>query len=99
LQQLVASDVRSHHITQKQTLRRRVLDMTHIEIEAAAIKEETTVARRFLIIPVMQIDRASLVLAEEEIFYFYRPGVGMSAPVLAGDEATIFRFDPSDAIH
>ena len=99
MQQLVAGDVVSHHITQMQTLRRCVLDVPHVEIEAAAIQEEATVARRFLVVPVMQIDGARLCLPEEEIFYFDRPGVGMPASVFSADEATVFRFDSGDAIH
>ncbi len=73
--------------------------MPHVEIEAAAIKEETAVARRFLVIPVMQIDGAGLRLPKQEIFHPDRPGISMSAPVFSADEATIFRFDSGDAIH
>src|SRR5947207_9362717 len=96
---MVAGDVVRHHITQKQALRRGILDVAHVEIEAAAIQEETTVARRFLIIPVMEIDRAGFLLPEKKIFDLYRPGVGMHTPVFSTDKATIFCFDSGDAIH
>jgi hypothetical protein len=36
-----------------QTFRRRILDMSHVEIETTAVKEKASVARRFLVISVV----------------------------------------------
>ena len=58
LQQLVAGQLVGDKIVQMQTFRRRVLDVPHVEIEPAAVEEKAAVARRFLVVAVMQIDRA-----------------------------------------
>ena len=41
-----------------QTLWRCVFDVAHVEVKTPAIEEKTPVARRFLVIPIVQIDRA-----------------------------------------
>ncbi len=76
LQELVAGNVVSDHVTQVQALRRSVFDVPHVEIEAAAVQEEAAIAGRFLVIAIMQIDGACLRLAEKEIFHPDRPGIG-----------------------
>ena len=58
---------------QMQTLRRRVLDMPHVEVQTPAIEKKTSVARRLLIIPVVQIDRAGLGFPEKIVLYLGRP--------------------------
>ena len=58
LEKLVAGEVVGHDIAQMQALRRSVLDVAHVEIEPAAIEQETAVAGRFLVVAIMQVDRA-----------------------------------------
>jgi hypothetical protein len=51
-----------------QTFRRCVLDVPHVEIKPAAVQEKAAVARRFLIIAVMKVDRARVGFAETNNF-------------------------------
>ena len=99
LEQLVAGHVVGHDVTQVQALRRGVLDVAHVEIKAASVEEKAAVAGRFLVVPVVQIHGAGLRFSKQEVLHFDRPGVGMPAAFLSADEATVFRFDPGDAIH
>jgi hypothetical protein len=99
LQQVISRQIVRHHIAQIQAFRGRVLDVTHIEIEPAAVEQETAIAGRFLVIPIMQVDRADLSFSKKEILYPDWPGIGMAAPFLACDEAAIFSFDAGNAIH
>src|SRR5438045_2978088 len=51
-----------------QTLWRGVLDMSHVEIETPAVEKKSSIARWFLVIPVVQIDRAGIGLSEKIVF-------------------------------
>jgi len=82
-----------------QTLRRCIFDVTHVEIEAAAVAEEAAVAWRLLIVSIMQVDGAGFRFAKEKVLHSHRPGVGMAAPILAPDEAPVFGLNTGDAIH
>ncbi len=99
LEQLIARDVVGDDVAQMQTLGRRVLDVAHVEIKAAAIEQESAVAGRLFVVAIMQIDRARLRFAEKIILHPHRPGIGMGAALVAADKAAVFRFDPGDAIH
>ena len=63
LQELVAGHVVGDHIAQVEALGRRVLEVPHVQIEAAPVEEEPAVARRFLVIAVMKVDAADVRLA------------------------------------
>ena len=99
LQELIAGDVVGDDVAQMQAFGRRVFDVAHVEIEPAAVEEETAVARRLFVIAVMKIDRAGLRFAEQIILHPHRPGIGVGAAFIAADEAAVFGFDAGDAIH
>jgi hypothetical protein len=42
--------------------------MTHVEVKTSPVEEKSSVARRFLVIPVMQIDRAGVCFSEKIVF-------------------------------
>src|SRR5213596_3396309 len=82
-----------------QTFRRRVLDVAHVEIEPAAVQEKSTVARRFLVIAVMQINRARVGFAEQIIFDLRRPKLGIHVRLVFAEKTTVLGFDSHDSIH
>jgi len=84
---------------QMQTFRRRVLDVAHVEIEPPAVEEKPAVAGRFLVIAVMQIDRACVCLAEEIIFDLGRPKLGIHVRLVFTQKTTILGFNSNDPIH
>ena len=49
--------------------------MPHVEIEAAAIPQKTAVARRLLVVAIVQVNRADARLAKGVIFHADRPRV------------------------
>ena len=82
-----------------QTFRRRVLDVPHVEIEPAAVQEKSAVARRFLVVAVMQIDRAGVGFAEQIIFDLRRPKLGIHVRLVFAEKTTVLGFDSNDSIH
>src|SRR6476660_5849120 len=82
-----------------QTFRRRVLDVPHVEIQPAAVQEKAAVARRFLIVAVMKIDRAGVRLAEQIIFDLRRPKLGIHVRLVFAEKTTVLGFDSNDSIH
>ncbi len=73
--------------------------MPHVEVYPAAIEQEAAVARRFLIVPIVQVDRAGAHPAEEVILHAHRPGVAVRVHGVAAHQAAVFGFDPCNAIH
>jgi hypothetical protein len=73
LQQLVPRQFKRDQIVQMQTFRRRVLDVSHVEVETSAVQKKASVARWFFVISVMQIDGASFGLSKEIILNFGWP--------------------------
>src|SRR5437773_2832634 len=82
-----------------QTFRRRVLDMSHVEVKTPAVKEKAAVARRFLVIAVMQIDRPGVGFAEQIIFDLRRPKLGIHVRLVFAEKTTVLGFDSYDSIH
>src|SRR6266567_6517828 len=82
-----------------QAFRRRIFDVPHIEIKPSAVEQKTAIARRFFIIAVVQVDRASARFAKKMIFHPHRPGVAVQMWIVAAGEATVFGFDSDDPIH
>src|SRR5882724_9465531 len=82
-----------------QTFRRSVLDMSHVEVKTAAVKEKAAVARRFLVVAVMQIDRPGVGLAEQIIFDLRRPKLGIHVRLVFAEKTTVLGFDSDDSIH
>src|SRR4051812_43981699 len=82
-----------------QTFRRRILDVAHVEIKPAAIEQKSTIARRFLVITVMQIDRSRGCPAEEIIFNLRRPKLRVSVRLIVAQQTAVLCFDANDTIH
>ncbi len=98
-QKLVAGQVVGHDVAQLPALGRGVLDVPHVEINAAAIEQEPAIAGRLLVVAIMQVDRARPHPAEEMIFHPHRPGVAVGVRGVAAHQAAIFGLDPCDPIH
>src|SRR4029077_390571 len=82
-----------------QTLRRRVLDMAHVEVETSAVEEKSSVSRRFLVVAVMQIDRASVRLSEEIVLNLRRPQLRIYMRFVFSQKTAVFGFDSNNPIH
>src|SRR5512132_272936 len=99
LQQVVSRQFVRDKIVQMQTFRRRVLDMPHVEIEPPAVQEKAAVARRFLVIAIMKIDRPGIGFAEQIIFDLRRPKFGIHVRLVFAEKTTVLGFDSNDSIH
>src|ERR1700751_833152 len=73
--------------------------MAHIEIKATTIQKKTAVTRRCFVISIVQIDSANLTLAEEMIFNFYRPSIGLALSLILRDQTTVFSLEASYPVH
>src|SRR5881275_580210 len=82
-----------------QTFRRRVLDVSHIEIQAPAVTKKTSVTRWLFVIAVMQIDGAGLGVSEKMIFYLRRPELGIYVRLFFAQKTAVFGFNPNDPVH
>ena len=82
-----------------QTLWRRILDMPHVEIQPPAVEKKTAVARRFLVIPVVQIDSAGAGLSEKVVFNLCRPELGINVRLFFAQQAAVFGFNSNNPIH
>jgi hypothetical protein len=57
--------------------------MSHIEVHAPGVREKSSIARRFIVSPVVQIEDASTLDVKEMVSDFVRkPGGGMIGPLL-----------------
>ena len=99
LEQFVPGQVVGDKIPEMEAFRRGILDVPHVEIKAAAIEKKTAVARRLLIIPVVQIDGPYLGLAKKMVFDLGRPDLGTPVQAFVPGEAAILGFNPDNAIH
>src|ERR1043166_5610034 len=82
-----------------QTLGRRVLDMSHVEIETSAVEEKSSITRWFLVVSVMQIDRASVRLSKQIVFNLRRPQLRIDVRFVFTQKTAVFGFDSNDPIH
>ena len=82
-----------------QTFRRRVLDVSHIEIEAPAVTKKASVTRWLFVIAVMQIDGAGLGVSEKMVFYLRRPELGIYVRLFFAQKTAVFGFNPNDPVH
>src|SRR5438034_4009069 len=82
-----------------QTFRRRVLDVSHIEIEAPAVTKKASVTRWLFVVAVMQIDRAGLGVSEKMVFYLRGPELGINMRLFFTQQTAVFGFDPNDPVH
>src|SRR5438046_2730854 len=73
--------------------------MTHIEVETSAIEKKSAVTRRFLVVAVMQIDRAGIRFSEEIVFNLRRPQLRVHVRFVFTQKATVLGLDSNDPIH
>src|SRR3984893_1534996 len=73
--------------------------MSHVEVETSAVEEQSPVSRRFLVVAVMQIDRANIRLSEEIIFNFRRPQLRIDVRFVFTQKTAVFGLDSNDPIH
>jgi len=73
--------------------------VSHVEIETSAVKEKPSVSRWFLVVPVMQIDRAGVRLSEEIVFNLRRPQLRIDVRFFFTQKTAVFGFDSDDPIH
>ncbi len=99
LQQLIARKVVGHDVAQTEAFGRGIFDVAHVEVNAAAIEQEAAVARRFLVVAIMQIQRAGPGFPEQVIFDPRRPAFAAALRPFAANEAAILRLDPHDPVH
>ena len=98
LQQLIAGAVGSHHIVQRLTLRRGPLQMSHVEIDAPGIGEKSSVARRFIMSSMVQIENATPLDMKEMVSNLVgKPGGGMIRLVLIHQES-VFGFKSENTV-
>src|SRR4051794_23760170 len=82
-----------------QTFGRRVLDVPHVQIQAAAVKEKAAVSWWFLVIAIMKIDRARVGFAEQVIFDLRRPQLGIHVRLVFAEQTAVLGLDSNDSIH
>src|SRR6266508_637380 len=99
LQQVVSGQLVRDKIVQMQAFRRCVLDVPHVEIEPPAVQEKSAIARRFLVIAVMKIDRAGVGFAEQIIFNLRRPKLRIHVRLVFAEKTTVLGFDSNHSIH
>jgi len=90
--------VEGNDIAQAVALRRGILDMPHVQVEPPAVEQETAVARRFFVVPIVQINRAES--RDIEMWFLTRIGNASGRP--AGprcDQAAVFGLQPDNAVH
>src|SRR4029079_1159502 len=99
LQEIVTSELVCNEIMQMQAFRRCVLDMSHVEIKSAAVQQETAIAWRFLVVAVMQINRAGVSFAKQIVLNLGRPKLGIYVRLVFAEKTTVLGLDSHDAIH
>src|ERR1700730_3411871 len=73
--------------------------MPHVEVKAATIQKKTAVARRFFVIPIVQIDSANMTLTKEMVFNLYRPRISLALSLILRDQTTVFSLEASYPVH
>ena len=96
LEQDLADLVVGDDVGQREAFRRAVFDVAHVEIEPAAVEEKAAVARRLVVIAVVQIDQAELLLLEDVIADARRDG---GQPERFGSHAAIFGLQAGEPLH
>src|SRR5437764_5812200 len=96
---MIARMVEGNDVSQAVALRRGILDVPHVQIKPAAVEQETAVARRFFIIPIVQINRAEARDLEDVVLDPDRKRIGAALPVLVANQAAVLGRQPDDAIH
>ncbi len=72
--------------------------MSHIEVHTPGVGEKSSIARRFIMSPVMQIENAAPLDVEEMVSNLVgKPGRGMVGLVLIHQES-VFRFESENTV-
>ena len=99
LQKRIPRQVVGHGVPQRAAFRRGIFKVAHVDVEPPAVQQKTAVARRLLVVAVVEVDRAELRLAEDVVLHAGRPGIGAALRLVGLDQAAIFRLDAHDAVH
>ncbi len=99
LQQQVARPVIRHDIPHAETFRRGVFQVPHVEVQPPAVEQKPAVARRFLVIAVMQIDRTRPPHLEQVVLDVDRIGIDPLPPVFGIDQAAVLGLETKYPIH
>ena len=98
LQQLIAGTVGCHHIAERFAFRRGPFQMSHVEVHAPGVREKSSIARRFIVSPVVQIEDAPTLNVKEMVSNLVRePGRGMIGPLLIHQES-VFGFESENTV-
>src|SRR3984893_16983580 len=73
--------------------------MSHVEVESTSIQKKTAVARRFFVVPVMQVDSAHMTFPEEVVLHLNRPGVCLALGLVFRDQTTVLCLETNDSVH
>jgi hypothetical protein len=72
--------------------------MSHIEVHAPGVREKSSIARRFVVSPVMQIEDTSPLDVKEMVSNLMcKPGRGMIGPLLIHQES-VFGFKSKNTV-
>jgi len=83
-------------IGEREALRRAILDVAHVEIEAAAVEEETAIARGLVVVAVVKIDQPELFLFEDIIANARGDG---GKPERFGSHTAVLGFQTGEPLH
>ena len=92
----IAGAVVFEDVDERETFGSAVFEMSHVDVSAAAVEEETTVAGRFIPIALMHVGKA-VARAVENPIADAPHGAGRSGGV--GGETAVFSLEADDAIH
>lgn len=96
LHQQVTGAVVSEEVVKGQALGGAVLEVAHIDVGAAAVEEETTVAGGFIPITLEDVGQAAALVFEQPVTDTTDGGGGSGG---IGSEAAVFGFESDDAGH
>jgi hypothetical protein len=72
--------------------------MSHVEVHAPGVREKSSIARRFIVSPVVQIEDAPTLNVKEMVSNLVRePGRGMIGPLLIHQES-VFGFESENTV-
>ena len=98
LDDLITGTIHRNQIDQGAAFRRCIFQMTHVQVDPPGVRQESPVARRLVVAPVMQIQHAALLSVEDVVANAVRdPRRGVLGAVLM-DQKTVFGFEAEDLV-
>ena len=94
----ITSPVKSHNIPQPHTLRRRILQMPHIDINPPRIKQKTPIARGFIPTAIVNIHNPDSFNVKNVILYLHRNSIGTHKTFALGCQTPILGFQTKNSI-